>query len=136
MNFINNLIESRILLSQICDGFSNNSSKDCTLSAKTKVLYLLENKDLSPAELIRGLCIAKSNLANLLKSLVKEDLIISYKNSENHKNIYYRINDKGLTELKKYKETLKTNLTDVLKNEELFTNLENTIKIIKGIYND
>jgi len=136
MNFINNLIESRILLAQICDGFSNNSSKDCTLSAKTKVLYLLENKDLSPAELIRGLCIAKSNLANLLKSLVKEELIISYKNSENHKNIYYRINDKGLTELQKYKETLKTNLTEILKNDELLKHLENTIKIIKGIKND
>ncbi len=139
MNLIDNLIELRILLNNLCDGFSIcKESKDMTLTTKIKILFLLEERDCTPGDMIFKLCIAKSNLANILKSMIKENLIISYKNLENSKNIFYRITNLGKQNLKKYKEDLKNNLLSK-KNIE-FVKLNNVIEQIvnqlKGYKND
>ena len=96
MNLVDSLIETRILLGKLCDGFStSNSTKNNTLSIRLKILFLLEDKDLTPADLISTLCIAKSNLANVLKTLMIEGFVESYKNSSSSRNINYRITEKG-----------------------------------------
>lgn len=139
MDVTNNLIELRILLNSICDGFSvDDLSKDMSLSTKTKILFLLQERDLGPCEMIKNLCIAKSNLANILKSMIKENLIESYKNLNNSKNIFYRITDSGQKELKDYKDKLYVNIHKKFGNceTELTEKVNEIIHFIKGKEND
>ena len=56
MNLPDNLIDLRILLEYLCDGFSkDDGSKDTILSTKIKILFALENKDAIPCDLTREL---------------------------------------------------------------------------------
>ena len=101
------LIDLRIELMSCCDGFSSkDSNKDLILSSKLKILHLLSQKDLTPNELIDKLCIAKSNLANLSKTLINEGVIDSYKTAGNSRNIFYRITDEGRKLIEEYKSNL------------------------------
>ncbi len=104
MDTADNLIYLRIALANMCDGFSNsNSSKLTSLSIRTKILFLLKGKDETPAELISSLCIAKSNLVNTIKPMIEDGVVVSYRNENNSKNVFYRITEKGLSELREYK---------------------------------
>lgn len=138
MDIVDGLIELRILLNSFCDGFSNNSlNKNLSLSTRTKILFLLENKDLCPSDMIASLCIAKTNLANLLKGMIGEDIIISYKNLDNSKNVFYRITEKGTKELKIYKEKLKENINEnIQKDEKITQSMCNIINFLRGEKND
>lgn len=105
MRLIDEIIELRILLSYVSDGFSvEDSSKYTPLTTRLKVLFLLEQKDFSPIELIEIVGIAKSNLANLLKTMIRDGVVVSYKSETNSKNIFYTITESGLNELKSYKD--------------------------------
>lgn len=133
MDLTNQLIELRILLEECCDGFGENG-KNTILSSKLKILYMLENVDCSPNEFINTLCIAKSNVATLLKKMIEEGLVDSYKSSINNKNVYYKITNKGIEELKRYKDTMihqfltKCNCDQT----ELALRLNSVIDILKG----
>lgn len=105
MRLIDEIIELRILLSYVSDGFSlEDASKYTPLTTRIKVLFLLEQKDFSPSELIEIVGIAKSNLANLLKVMIRDGVVVSYKAENNSKNIFYTITESGLNELKAYKD--------------------------------
>lgn len=105
MRLIDEIIELRILLSYVSDGFSvTDATKSTPLTTRIKVLFLLEQKDFSPSELIDIVGIAKSNLANLLKTMIRDGVVVSYKAENNSKNIYYTITESGLNELKDYKD--------------------------------
>ena len=107
MDICDKLIDLRIALITDCDGFSvENGNKNILLSTRIKILYLLEAKDMTPAELISILGIAKSNLANLSKIMIEENVIESYKTMDNLRNVYYRITSPGLAELSHYKSSL------------------------------
>ena len=107
MDICDNLIALRIALTTECDGFSLvNANKNILLSNRVKVLYLLCEKDMTPAELISSLGIAKSNLANLSKLMIEDGVIDSYKTLENSRNVFYKITNKGESELKDYKTSL------------------------------
>ena len=139
MSVTDNLIELRILLNSICDGFSlDDLSKGMSLSTKTKILFLLQERDLGPCEMIKNLCIAKSNLANILKSMIKDNLIESYKNLNNSKNIFYRITENGQKDLKEYKDKLYENIHKKFGNfeSELTEKTKEIIHFIKGKEND
>lgn len=106
MRLIDEIIELRILLSYVSDGFSlEDASKYTPLTTRIKVLFLLEQKDFSPFELIEIVGIAKSNLANLLKTMIRDGVVVSYKAENNSKNIFYTITESGLNELKNYKDS-------------------------------
>lgn len=108
MDICDSLISLRIALGTVCDGFSSvNSNKNILLSNRVKILYLLSQKDMMPAELIESLGIAKSNLANLSKSMVIEGVIDSYKTLNNSRNVFYKITEQGEHELKEYKSALR-----------------------------
>jgi len=107
MDICDKLIDLRIALTTDCDGFSvENSNKNLILSTRTKILYLLSDRDMTPAELISSLGIAKSNLANLSKVMIEDGAIESYKTIDNLRNVYYRISSLGLEELHDYKSSL------------------------------
>ena len=140
MGLIDDLIYARIALANLCDGFSvANSSKNNILSIKIKILFMLEEKDQTPSELISTLCIAKSNLANMLRSLIEEGLVESYKNLNNYRNINYHLTDKGRQELNFYKHFLFSQIHDKINNnpeltqcfEDLTKNLTKIIRILR-----
>lgn len=137
MDFCDKLIELRITINNVCDQFSlENSSKELSLSAKLKVLFLLSQKDMTPNELIMTLGIAKSNLANLSKSMIYDGVIDSYKTLENNRNIYYRITENGLSELKAYKSSLTQHLNKLQNLDELNLYVNKILEILKGNKND
>ncbi|MGN0961673.1 MAG: hypothetical protein ACI4PF_05715 [Christensenellales bacterium] len=114
MDLYDKLIDLRINLSSKCDGFSlKDSSKNLILSSKIKVLFLLNGKDMTQGELILSLSMAKSNLANLLKSMINENVIESYRNATGPRNIYYKITNLGSIQLSDYKKSLKSVFSSV-----------------------
>ena len=133
MDTIDRLIELRILINSVCDGFScDNLNKNLTLNAKTKILFLLRDKDMCPGDMIKFLGVAKTNLANILKSMIEEKIIVSYKNIDNSKNIFYRITTDGLKEIKDYKDKLLLSIKDYKIDDKLTESLDNIIHFLKG----
>lgn len=135
MDFWDKLIELRILINSVCDGFAiDNLNKNLSLSTKTKILFLLKDKDLCPSDMVLSLGIAKTNLANILKSMMDEELIISYKNIDNSKNVFYRITAKGSKDLCCYKEKLKEieTLKNAQNDDKITESLNNIIHFLKG----
>lgn len=112
------IVELRIMLQSICDGFSTeNFNKKTTLTMRTKVLFVLsKNKQCPPSVLIETLGIAKSNLALLCKSMCEEGVIIADKGNNDKRNIYYSLTDKGERELNEF-YVLMSGEVDVALNE-------------------
>ncbi len=135
MDIWDSLIELRIALTTRCDGFSaTNCNKDILLSSRIKVLYCLSIKDMMPGELIDTLGIAKSNLANLSKSMISEGVIDSYKSAGNYRNIFYRITEKGYNELSAYKLSLQKVFGEKYKEklDDLLVHIDKILEILKG----
>ena len=136
MDLANQLIELRILLANLCDGF-NDGGKDTLLTNKLRILFLLSCEDCSPNAIIDTLCMAKSNITNLMKSMMQEGLIERYKSLNNSKNIYYSITEKGLIALKKYKDRMLAQVSCKCNNQDgLSSNVNTIIDILKGKKND
>lgn len=139
MDLTNKLIDLRIMLTSNCDGFSQEkASKNTMLSSRIKILHILSDKDANPIQLIDSLCMAKSNLANLLKLMIRENVILGYKNIDNSKNMYYRITEKGLQELNSYKKDMREQFRArcTCSEEELQEKLDEILKLLKGNKND
>lgn len=104
------IIELRILLQGICDGFDEkNANKKLQLTMKNKVLFVLEqNPKCSPGCLIEKLGIAKSNLAILCKSLIDCGEIMLSKSEGDKRNIFYSLTPKGTAELNLFYHNMET----------------------------
>ena len=103
MDISEKLVGLRIELARLCDGFSQSElSKNVILSTRIKILYELKIHDRTPGELIAMLCVAKSNLANIVKSMIDDGVLTSYKSGTNLKNVNYAITNKGINELNAY----------------------------------
>ena len=96
------IIQLRILLQNVCDGFDNeNFNKKTTLTMRTKVLYVISrNENCTPSTLINTLGIAKSNLALLCKGLCDDGVIETTKSD----------GDKGERELVEFYFTMASDL--------------------------
>ena len=137
MDLSDKLIELRIAITTACDGFSMaNSNKETTLSTRLKILFLLSFKDMTPNELICKVGIAKSNLANLSKLMITEGVMDSYKTLENNRNVFYHITSSGIQELKNYKDILSSHFLNLQNIDELKTNIDKILTILKGINYD
>ena len=102
-----NLVTTRMMLDNLCDGFDAScSNKKNLLTTKIKLLHVLnlEGK-LSPSLIISKLGIAKSNLAILASGMIGEGLIEKIEDSFDKRVIYYAISESGNTLLK---DSLKT----------------------------
>ena len=95
------IVELRILLQSVCDGFDTQQlNKKSTLTMRTKVLYVIHKyPSCPPSTLISSLGIAKSNLALLCKSLCDDGVIDATKGDGDQRNVYYTITPKGEREL-------------------------------------
>ena len=95
------MVELRILLQGICDGFNvENLNKKSSLTMRIKVLYALSKTErCCPSILIEKLGIAKSNLALLCKSMCEDGVIAVTKSDLDKRNIYYSITPAGKEEL-------------------------------------
>lgn len=139
MDLSDKLIDLRITLTHVCDGFSlEEGNKSALLSTRIKILYILSERDVTPSELISKLCIAKSNLANILKVMINDGIVISYKNDNNSKNIYYSITTLGVEELDKYKEKMMSQFRSQCSGseEQLTKKIGDIINILKGKKHD
>lgn len=135
MDFYDKLIDLRITLMNRCDGFSHkDASKNLLLSSRLKVLFLLSQKDMMQGELIDSLAMAKSNLANLLKSMMSERLIENYRNEGNMRNLYYKITCDGEDELYSYKQQMKKEFSSVCTspNGRVEKNIDELLNYLKG----
>lgn len=134
MEIVDKLIDLRIYLSKVCDGLvDNQNAKSNMLSTRLKILHILSVNDATPGELISTLCVAKGNLANLLKNMIENGVVESYKNIENSKNIYYRVTSKGLKEIQEYKDSISHQIEKFdLGEMELSKKIDEIIQILKG----
>jgi len=83
-------------LNNMIDGFDEFFlTKNNNLTIKDKLLIILQEKNLTPFELIKKLGINKTNLALITAELVKQELIIKKQTSFDKRNIEYVITDKG-----------------------------------------
>ena len=83
-------------LNNLLEGFDDFLyTKKINLTIKDKILIFLYEKPLSPIELIKMLSVAKTNLALVCQSLIKEDLIKKQKDEIDKRNIVYLITEKG-----------------------------------------
>jgi|AntRauTorcE11897_2_1112592.scaffolds.fasta_scaffold00095_50 DNA-binding MarR family transcriptional regulator len=96
-NLAFNLVTARMLLENLCDGFDTScSSKKSLLTTKIKMLHLLNLEGrLSPSLIICKLGVAKSNLAILASTMIKEGLIEKVEDTFDKRVIYYNITQKG-----------------------------------------
>lgn len=79
-----------------------------TLSLKTKILFLLRNKSLSPSDLMSILHLSKTNLAILMKNMIEENLVTKTKNTSDKREIIYKITDLGTKYLDERLEIIET----------------------------
>ena len=95
---------------------------------------MLEQSDCCPCDFIDKLCMAKSNVANLLKKMNSENLIESYKTTFNSKNVHYRIAPLGKQLISEYKQTMYKHFIDKLDCDEndLSKITNDLINILKG----
>ncbi len=115
------IVELRIMLQNICDGFSAEKlNKATNLTMRTKVLFVLsKSESCSPSTLIETLGIAKSNLALLCKSMAQEGVIDVIKSKEDKRNIYYALTPKGENELNKFYVAMSAEVDVALSEREM-----------------
>lgn len=114
------IVELRIMLQNLCDGFSlDEANKKNMLSMDKKVLFMLSsNKDCAPSVLIETLGVAKSNLALLCKSMVNEGTISVSKSETDKRNVFYNITELGKTKLNEFYLNLEKETTKGLTEKE------------------
>lgn len=113
-----NLLSTIINLEYLLESQSNEK-----FDIKHKVLHIISlNEKTTPTKLIELLNMARSNLAIICNSLVKNELITKNKEPLNKKEIYYTITEKGKLELSQKFEKTEKNLKN-LRNKNKITKL-------------
>ncbi len=136
-SLITKLIELRISLQSLCDGFNlKQANKTSLLTMDKKVLFMLSlNNNCSPQILIENLGIAKSNLALLCKTMESNGLILKSSEQGDKRKIFYNITAKGKEKLNEFYLGLKSDIFKDKNKQELII-LENNInQILKFINN-
>lgn len=83
-------------LNNLLEGFDDFLyTRKINLTIKDKILILLNEKSLSPFELIKILSIAKTNLALVCQDLIKDGLIKKEKDLIDKRNIIYSLTEAG-----------------------------------------
>ena len=126
--FASSIVELKLATNRLAEGKGLGAGG---FTVKYQLLYLIASNNLtSPAELIYELNMAKSNLALLAKKMINEGLIESVKEASNKKQIYYRITEQGLKELR-----TKMNAIDnmVVADKDLLSHLNKTVEDLKNL---
>lgn len=91
-----NILKLNSTLNNLLEGFDDFLyTKKINLTIKDKILILLNEKPLSPFELIKMLSVAKTNLALICQDLIKDGLIKKEKDLIDKRNIIYSLTELG-----------------------------------------
>lgn len=124
------IIELRLATRKATMYESNDGNKKSTLDLKSKVIFLLRNKDLSPTELTSSLLMAKSNLTILTSSMIDEGLIKKTKKKTDGREIIYSITDKGKQYLEKRLDYIDGMFSKIIESDEAAVKYEAEISDI------
>lgn len=122
-------------LNNLLEGFDDFLyTKKINLTIKDKILIFLYEKPLSPFELIKMLSVAKTNLALVCQSLIKEDLIKKQKDEIDKRNIFYLITEKGKLKagelLKEVSKIINNEIEYKNKNAEINAKISELLSLI------
>lgn len=96
---------------------SVGGKRNNTLSLKTKILFLLSARPLTPSDLMTMLQLLKTNLAILTSGLVSEGLIVKEKAGGDGREIIYYITPAGKSYLNERLEVIETAAAKALKDD-------------------
>ncbi len=111
------IIELRIATRRACMCENTDNNKKSTLSLKTKILYLI-SKNCNPKEITLMLCIAKTNLALIAKSLIADGLIVRHRGLRDKREISYTLTAKGKKYLNSCLEIIESNFKNIFADEK------------------
>ncbi len=93
--FARRLLEIRILSDSICDGWNKKN-----IEIFQKIMFIIDEYGVcSPSVLISKIGIKKSNLALACRALVEEGKIERHKSTADHRQIFYKLTQKGSKEI-------------------------------------
>lgn len=128
-SFSKSIIELKLMANRIAEGKGIGAG---VFTVKYQILYLVSsNEKVSPQELIFELNMAKSNLALITKKMVQEGLLISTKEPDNKKQIYYVITEKGKEALKEKMKVIDNSFS--VENKEVLQILMKTVELLKNV---
>lgn len=128
-SFAKSIIELKLATERIIEGKGQGAG---VFTIKYQILYIIaSNGKTSPQELIEELKMAKSNLAIIAKTMVKDGLITQYKEEGNKKQIYYGITTKGEQELKIKMDAINNMQSSTTK--EVMARLNKTVEGLKKV---
>lgn len=118
MNLSEKLVQLRIATRGVTMCESMNGKQKNTLSLKTKILFLLKDKDLPPIDIMTSLHLAKTNLALLTSEMARDGLITKDRQARDKRIIYYSLTDKGRSYLEARLNIIESTLQKAFNNEE------------------
>ena len=115
-------------LQLLCEGF-DETNKSAVMTAKFKVLLELSFADkLTPTKLKQSIGLAKSNVAGLCNKLLEEGLIEKIRDTFDNRAIFYRLTQKGKSELEKDLLKMEKNIKNELEYKNNFDKIEKVSK--------
>lgn len=130
---VKNIIKVSTKLQNLCEGFDIDS-KSTLISSKIKILlFVQEQKRVSPSMLIDKVGLAKSNLALLCKNLVKEELIASQKDQFDSRVVFYSLTEKGNEYLNESLSAMTNNFKRELAYKNKFKEIDKLLCELKEI---
>lgn len=117
MSISEKIVELRIATRRACMCENTDKKKKNTLSLKTKILFLLKDKNLMPCDIISMLQIAKTNLAIMTSQMADEGLIHKIKSDFDKREITYEITDEGRAYLARRLDIIENAFKNILTDE-------------------
>ncbi|MBQ0017471.1 MAG: winged helix-turn-helix transcriptional regulator, partial [Clostridiales bacterium] len=109
-------------------------SKNVLISSKFKVLLEIDKKQkLSPSELVEKVGLAKSNIALLCKSMVKENLISMERDKLDSRIVLYSLTEHGKCELQDTVDKMACNFNRALEYKNGFKEIDELLTKLKDI---
>lgn len=133
MNLSEKLVQLRIATrgATMCE--SVNGKQKNTLSLKTKILFLLKDKELPPIDIMTSLHLAKTNLALLTGEMARDGLISKDKQARDKRIVYYSLTDKGREYLEARLNIIESTLKKAFNDEEYakaFAALDEAVNVL------
>ena len=113
------VIELRIATRRACMCENQSDRKKSTLSLKTKVLYLVQ-KGLSVKDITLVLCVAKTNLAQIISSLIKDGFMLKSRAYDDRREVRLMVTGKGRKYLSDCKAAIESRFKNAYSEEESY----------------
>ena len=127
-DMIKDILSLAVRLENLCEGF-DQKNKSAVLTSKIKILLELSKKDfVTPSFLMEKVGIAKSNVAIICNSLVKEKLILKSRDDFDTREISYKITENGREVLEKYLSKAQKNFKGELAYKNNIRQVEQSVK--------